>query len=86
MAIDLGPANTLSEERLSPTMFDLHPLDPRQARFKMIATLLLLSELRVIGERKADPERPCPSDRVRSVPSTRRARTGSRLVRPPRSC
>jgi len=43
VAIDLGPANTLSEERLSPTMFDLHPLDPRQARFKMIATLLLLS-------------------------------------------
>ena len=68
------------------TSFDLHPIDPYQARFKAIAALVLLSELGVIGYRKADSAKPKASDHATSLPPKRQARGGSRLVRPPRSC
>ena len=67
------------------TFFDLHPIDPYEARFKLMATLVLLSELGVIDE-----EIPSTKARAslpsRSRPSKRAARSGPRLVRPPRSC
>jgi hypothetical protein len=40
------------------TFFDLHPIDPYEARFKAIATLVLLSELGVIGYGKQIRRRP----------------------------
>lgn len=68
------------------TIFELHPLDAYEARFKMIATLVLLSELSVIEARKIPSEMARASDAARSRPMTRTARGGSQLVRPPRSC
>jgi hypothetical protein len=68
------------------TFFDLHPLDPYEARFKVIATLFLLSELGVIRQREAQAAKVRVSNRARSLPPKRTARGESRLVRPPRSC
>ncbi len=68
------------------TFFDLHPIDPYETRYKVIATLVLLSELGGIRS-KAVPSAGSP-DRgpTRSVSPKRVVRRGSRLVRPPRSC
>jgi hypothetical protein len=68
------------------TFLDLHPIDPHEARFKVIATLLLLSELGVIGYREPRSAKARASDRTSQLPPKRPARGGSRLVRPPRSC
>jgi hypothetical protein len=68
------------------TFFDMHPIDPYEARFKVIATLVLLSELGVIGYRETHSAKARASHRARSLPPKRTARGGSRLVRPPRSC
>jgi hypothetical protein len=68
------------------TAFDLHPINPYEARFNLIATLVLLSELGVIRYRTRDPAKARPSDPARPLPSKRSPRGGSRLVRPPRSC
>jgi hypothetical protein len=68
------------------TFFDLHPLDPYEARFKVIATLFLLSELGVIRYREAHAAKVRAPDRAKSSPPKRTARRESRLVRPPRSC
>jgi hypothetical protein len=68
------------------TFFDLHPIDPHEARFKVIATLVLLSELGVIGCWPAPTVQGRASDRAESLPPKRAARGGARLVRPPRSC
>jgi hypothetical protein len=68
------------------TFFDLQPFDPYEARFKLIATLFLLSELSVIGDREAHPDQARASDCAKTLPSKRTALGGSRLVRPPRSC
>ena len=68
------------------TFFDLQPIDPYQARFKLIAALVLLSELGVIEDREAHSDKAKTSDRAGSLPSKRMARGGSRLLRPPRSC
>ena len=56
------------------TFFDLHPIDPHEARFKVIATLVLLSELDVIGFRRTDSAKARASDRARSLPPKRAAR------------
>lgn len=65
---------------------DLHPIDPREARFRLIATLFLLSELGVIAS--VDPRSATAGEPhgARPFPARRAARAGSRLVRPPRSC
>jgi hypothetical protein len=68
------------------TFFDLHPIDPYEARFKVIATLVLLSELGAIGYRESHSAKAGASGRARSLPPKRTVRGGSRLVRPPRSC
>jgi hypothetical protein len=68
------------------TMFDLHPIDPYEARYKVIATLVLLSELGVIEYRGTSSASPKPSRPLRSLPPRRSVRGGSRPVRPPRSC
>jgi hypothetical protein len=68
------------------TFFDLHPIDPYEAQFKVTATLILLSELGVVGDRETHSAKPRASGRATSLPSKRTARGGSRLVRPPRSC
>jgi hypothetical protein len=68
------------------TFFDLHPIDPYEARFKVIATLFLLSELSVIKGSEAHSGKARASDSARALPSKRTTRDGSRLVRPPRSC
>jgi hypothetical protein len=68
------------------TFFDLQPIDPYEARFKVIATLVLLSELGAIGYTKAQSMRARQSDPARSLTPKRKTRGGSRLVRPPRSC
>lgn len=68
------------------TFFDLHPIDPYEARFQVIATLVLLSELGVIGYREPRAAKPRSPDPARSAPQKRTGRGGSRLVRPPRSC
>jgi hypothetical protein len=68
------------------TFFDLHPIDPYEARFKVTATLVLLSELGVIGYRETHSSKARAPDGARSLPPKRTARGGSRLVRPPRSC
>jgi hypothetical protein len=68
------------------TFFDMHPIDPYEARFKVIATLVLLSELGVIGYSERHSAKARASDRARSLPPKRTDRGGSRLVRPPRSC
>jgi hypothetical protein len=68
------------------TLFDLQPIDPYEARFRVIATLFLLSELGVIEDREAHSKNTRPKDPARSLPSKRTAHGGSRLVRPPRSC
>jgi hypothetical protein len=66
--------------------FDLQPIDPYEARFKVIATLVLLSELGVIGYTETRSAKARVSDHARSLPRNRTVRGGSRLVRPPRSC
>ncbi|HUJ64641.1 MAG TPA: hypothetical protein VLX59_03820, partial [Acidimicrobiales bacterium] len=68
------------------TFFDLQPIDPYEARFKFIATLVLLSELGLIGDEEPPSTKARASDPSRSRPSKRAARSGPRLVRPPRSC
>jgi hypothetical protein len=68
------------------TFFDLHPIDPYEARFQMIATLVLLSELGVIEYKETHSAKTGASDRPTSLPPKRPALGGSRLVRPPRSC
>ncbi len=68
------------------TFFDLQPIDPYQARFKFIATLFLLSELGLIGDQEIPSTNARASDPSRSLPSKQTARSGPRLVRPPRSC
>lgn len=68
------------------TFLDLHPIDPYEARVKVIATLFLLSELGVIARREARSESAEGSGHVRSLARKHTARGGSRLVRPPRSC
>ena len=39
------------------TFFDLQPIDPYEARFKLVATLVLLSELGVIEDRETHSEK-----------------------------
>lgn len=68
------------------TFFDLQPIDPYEARFRFIATLVLLSELGVIGDKETRSAKARTSDSASSLPSRRTARSGPRLVRPPRSC
>jgi hypothetical protein len=68
------------------TFFDLHPIDPHTARFKVIATLFILSELGVISARQRRPSSVRRSVPASILPSKGTARGGSRLVRPPRSC
>jgi hypothetical protein len=68
------------------TFFDLQPLDPYQARFRLIATLFLLSELGLIGDKEIRSTKARSSDRSRALRSSRTACGGPRLVRPPRSC
>ena len=68
------------------TFFDLQPIDPFEARFKVIATLFLLSELGLLGDREEHSVKARATCGSRSLPSKRTARGGSRLVRPPRSC
>jgi hypothetical protein len=68
------------------TFFDLHPIDPYEARFKVIATLVLLSELGLIGHRETPSAKARASDRATLLTPKRTPRGGSRLVRPPRSC
>jgi hypothetical protein len=68
------------------TFFDLYPIDPYEARFKVIATLVLLSELGVIGHRETHSVKARASEGAVSLPPKRTTRGGSRLVRPPRSC
>jgi hypothetical protein len=66
--------------------FDPQPVDPYEARSRFIATLFLLSQLGVIGKTETALTRTRSSDGSRSLPSKRAARSGHRLVRPPRSC
>ena len=68
------------------TFFDLHPIDPCEARFKVVATLVLLSELGVIRCKEIHVVNTRPSDRAESLPRKRTASGRPRLVRPPRSC
>ena len=68
------------------TFLDFQPIDPYEARLKVIATLLLLSELGAVRYREVHLAKARVSDRARSFPSERTAHGGSRLVRPPRSC
>ncbi len=68
------------------TFFDLHPIDPYETRYKVIATLVLLSELGGIRYKDAPSAGSRASGPTRSVPPKRVVRRGSRLVRPPRSC
>ena len=68
------------------TFLDLHPIDPYEARFRMIATLVLLSQLGAVaptGTRLANASVTRPKG---SLSPNRRTRGGTRLVRPPRSC
>lgn len=67
------------------TFLDLHPIDPYEARYKVIATLYLLSQLGVLGDR-VPRTRTGTSGRTRTQSLRRQVRTGTRLVRPPRSC
>lgn len=68
------------------TFFDLHPIDPHEARYKVIATLVLLSELGAIAYQKGPSAISREPDPTRPLPPKRAVRSGSRLVRPPRSC
>lgn len=68
------------------TFLDLHPIDPYEARFKVIATLVLLSELGVIACRGPQSPKASAPGRVRSLRPKPTTRGGVRLVRPPRSC
>ena len=68
------------------TFLDLHPFDPYEARFKIIATLILLSELGVMRPRTARSPKARTSHPVKTRGSAQPARGRSRLVRPPRSC
>jgi hypothetical protein len=68
------------------TFFDLQPIDPYEARFKFVATLFLLSELGVIWDKEIRSTKAGGPELSRSLPSKRTARSGPRLVRPPRSC
>ena len=68
------------------TFLDLHPLDPCEARFKVIATLYLLSELGVIASRDIGSSRASGPGRGRAPSPKRVTRGGTRPVRPPRSC
>ena len=68
------------------TFFDLHPIDPYEARFKVIATLVLLSELGVIEHRGKPAAKARRPGGARALPRKRTPRGRSRLVRPPRSC
>lgn len=65
---------------------DLHPIDAYEARFKMIATLVLLSELGAVARAGTRVAKAGVSQRKRSLPPKRRISGGMRLVRPPRSC
>jgi hypothetical protein len=68
------------------TFLDLHPIDPHEARFKVMATLVLLSQLGVIRYKHPHQAKAGAVGRARSLPPKWTARRGSRLVRPPRSC
>ena len=68
------------------TFLDLHPIDPYEARFKMIATLVLLSQLGAVAHTGTRVTNASVTPRKGSVPPLPRARGGTRLVRPPRSC
>ena len=68
------------------TFLDLHPLDPYEARFKMVATLVLLSQLGVAGPDRAAPDKAGRPKRAEPLPSGPSPRRGTLLVRPPRSC
>lgn len=68
------------------TFFDLHPIDPYEARLKVIATLFLLSELGIIRLEPPRATKTAARERARPASQKRTARAGSRLVRPPRSC
>lgn len=68
------------------TYLDPQPINPYAARFKVIATLILLSEMGVIGEKKVRTAKVRTSGRGTTQPATPSSRAGSRLVRPPRSC
>ena len=68
------------------TFFDLHPIDPYEARLKVVATLVLLSELGVVKRREAPAVSAGRSPSARPARPRQAARRESRLVRPPRSC
>ena len=68
------------------TFLDLHPLDPREARFKIMATLVLLSELGALSYESSRPGRTRAARPTRSCGPANSPRGASRLVRPPRSC
>lgn len=76
----------VATSREQMTFFDLHPIDPHEARFKVIATLFLLRELGAIEYRGARSAKAPGATGARSLPPTRPARMRARLVRPPRSC
>ena len=68
------------------TFLDLHPLDPYEARFKMVATLVLLSQLGVAGPDRVPPAKSARAKRAKPLPGGPSPRRGTLLVRPPRSC
>ena len=68
------------------TFLDLHPIDPYEARFKMVATLVLLSQLGAVADTGTSVAKASATKRRGLPPPSRRARAGMRLVRPPRSC
>lgn len=68
------------------TLFDLQPFDLYEARFNMIATIVLLSQLGVIEHKQTPSTQARESDPTRPLPTRRTVRGGCRLVRPPRSC
>ncbi|HMC39408.1 MAG TPA: hypothetical protein VKI19_07075 [Acidimicrobiales bacterium] len=68
------------------TFLELHPIDPHEARFKVIATLFLLSELGMVRYKTTGRDRAPAPGRAGPLPEKRAEGRGSRLVRPPRSC
>lgn len=67
------------------TFVDPPPWDPYEARAKLIASLILLSDLGVLRHRAPQPPATIkPTAQRGSVPTARLPRAGQ--VRPPRSC
>lgn len=68
------------------TFFDLHSIDPYETRYKVIATLVLLSELGLLRYSQTTSITAGAPSRPRCLPPKRSLHRTSRLVRPPRSC